>query len=1125
MKKILCSMFLAILMLCGAASCFAAEQDTYLIYSNEDFEDHRVGELPAAFNYHWYTGNGFYAEEEMRREAYYNTEVVELEKDGNSENKAVRLNPDLNLPEFDLHQQGSDYSSTVRSIFTHYPMKEKGVISFSFMVTNTTTKKVVKMGRNAITSIHLTYVDNRSVSDERYISSNWRSFVEITGGKAYYTGNGSVELGTVEANKWYNIDFTVDIEAGTGKVYFNGTPNDVNLPANTCNIYEVRFDLPKVADDVWYIDDLCIYEADGLVEEAVLDAAWKKYTDSSFYSGYEFESSRATSYDYMAFLKCDGKRFSIMNTNRIFDGSKIQSLPTKIYYKDDVVMVPVIGMAEILGATTSRDASTGEVTVNYNDKTIKFVPESETYYVNGKPAKLRYAAENVDDTVCVQIDVLFGLLEETYLINGEILWIDRPTEYDWHMPLGTNGKELGGLNENTLNEDIDRRILKMFLYDRPTDAEIQTAMTLTHPRIEFTAESVAEIKDRINPNSENYDEELAALINSKITSANNLLNTAEDQVYAVPDGKRIDFDVVGGYFEKWAFAYLFNDDAAKKAEYKAAILHHMDYLKNTEKFRDWGIQYNYGLDTGIMAYGFAYAYDWVDWSESERAMFEEACRRNITDHALHAYTCKLNYYHHSMCYSEGNIALISNSGVALLASALYERNPEYYSDVIRGALRASEGGTIAYFPYGEYSEGVSYWRYAETYLPRLLKGMQTSMNTDWGITDVPGIIETAEFPLKMRGAKQAYAFGDGQPENANRPIQMFAASQTNDKSLAEYRKQNGDGTFTHVDVANWVFDTKQPEGEGMTLDNTYEEDIYHHENATVILKSGWAESDTSVALHGGANNDEHGHFDIGTFQFDMNGVRFGVDLEREDYNLRIYGHTDVNKVEENYPKDIYPNGSPYTGAHYYRTKGEGHNTVVANLSVINAKKLYNADGTCNYATTGTYDMKGSAKSEFTDMKFGDEVSYAKLNMTETNDILSCAIRGVKLDKVNNIIEIQDDFAASTETDFLWSMHTRAQIDVAADGKSAILTQNGKKIKATILNDCDLKFENLPAEFDTTYGSEVKPLVETPNTGIRKLAVRTAVGKNITRFRLSVAIQPYDSKVVPKYVPMETWKNK
>ena len=416
MKKTIYSLLLAGLMLLGATSCLAAEENSYIIYKNNDFEDHRVGEVPGSFIYHWSQGMGFYDEEEMRLEAIKDIRIVNLEKDGNADNKAVRLEPDLDSPECNVdandgitNADGSDrtYLSTARTIFTYYPIKDKGVISFSVMVEDPTKTKNIRLGRNAIYHRHIYLVNNEDPQngDTRYIKDNWKSFITISNGKAYYSnGSAQVELGTVEANRWYDIDFAFDIPAGTADVYFNGAKKAVTLPENTVNIYEVRFDLTQTAGDVWYIDDLRIYEADQVLSDTALDAQWKRYTDSSFYTGYDFESSIASNYDYMAFLKSDGKRFTIVNTNRFFDGSHTLTLGATLHYNDDgILMAPVLDMAKALGAEAEIDPDTGRVTMTYEGKTMTVTPGDANYYSDGMVGKMRCPVSMVNDVDCMHL--------------------------------------------------------------------------------------------------------------------------------------------------------------------------------------------------------------------------------------------------------------------------------------------------------------------------------------------------------------------------------------------------------------------------------------------------------------------------------------------------------------------------------------------------------------------------------------------------------------------------------------------------------------------------------------------------------------------------------------------------
>ncbi len=1117
MRKILFSMLLIMMVIFGTVNCIAAEQDTYLILKNANFDDHNVGDKPSAFVWHpckaevIVIDSVFYDEEALRLAAYNNTEIVKIEKDGNADNLAAKFNAVKDI---------NGEAAMARALFQHYPIKEKGVISFSFRVDNLDTNKIVKFNCNADTARETNYADNNSLFN----------FIRIEGNKLYF-GDSQLIADDIKTDIWYRIDFAFNIKDSEGVIYVNGSPAEVSLPKEIINISEVRFDFPVSNDgseSAWYIDDLKIYEADKLVDDAIIDAQWKEFTNSAFYTSYEFDASRQTCYDNMAFLRSKGKRFAVVHSNKFFDGSKVTELSVKFINQNDNIIVPVRAVAEMYGARVEWDDANRTAIVAHNGKTMNIVIGKNNCYVNGFAKILRTPAVLNGSYSYMHIDDLLGFLGVKYTLQNDLLWFDEPAEFNWHMPFTAGGTEVLSASRVTLEENIYNRILRMCLFDRPSDEQLDTAIKTyspnnQHPRIEFTPESLARIKEGAKT-----DAQLMSIIQNIFVSADKTIGKP-GVTRVLHDGKRAGYiGTTGEYLSILAFAYMLTDDEAKKAEYKSEMWRHITHVNDQELFPDWHMQQNSALGTGEGMYGIAHAFDWVDWTQEEKTLMVEMCKRNVFDHALHAYNCNGHAWYHSIAYDEGNQPIITSGGILLAAIAMYEEDPEYFQDVIRGALRATEGGTIVYFPEGEYAEGISYWRYAGSRLPQVFKALQTSMGTDWGRTEISGVLETATFPFRMRGATTAYAFGDGNPEDAVIPLMMFCADQTNNKSLAQYRKDKMGQSGSIVDVANWVFDTAEYK-QGLDV---YDADVYNKNNSTVVLKTGWSLADTTVALHGGANNDPHGHMDVGSFQLDMNGVRFGMDLPRDEYNLRDLGHYNKKRVNE-----FWPDGYPFTGGHYYRSKGEGHNTVIANRQETNIQKTSSAK---------SYDMKTNGTSKFIKTEFGETVSYALLDMTDTNDIYESAIRGVKLDKLSNTIEIQDDFKAKTATDFLWSMHTYAKIEVAEDGKSAILTQNNQKIKATIINDCDYRFEVLPAAFDETYGTSVKLPFETPNvvygeddpfyilhgkacdvvSDARKLAVRTEKGKDVKNFKLAVAFQPYIEGYtsVPECVSLDLWKN-
>ena len=140
MKKILFSMLLVMMIIFGTVNCLAAEQDSYLIYKNNNFDDHKVGDKPSAFVWHpclsevIVVDSVFYDEDALRLAAYNNTEIVKVEKGGNADNLAVKFNAD---------KDNDGVAAMARALFQYYPMKEEGVISFSFKVDDFDTNKIV----------------------------------------------------------------------------------------------------------------------------------------------------------------------------------------------------------------------------------------------------------------------------------------------------------------------------------------------------------------------------------------------------------------------------------------------------------------------------------------------------------------------------------------------------------------------------------------------------------------------------------------------------------------------------------------------------------------------------------------------------------------------------------------------------------------------------------------------------------------------------------------------------------------------------------------------------------------------------------------------------------------------
>jgi len=96
-------------------------------------------------------------------------------------------------------------------------------------------------------------------------------------------------------------------------------------------------------------------------------------------------------------------------------------------------------------------------------------------------------------------------------------------------------------------------------------------------------------------------------------------------------------------------------------------------------------------------------------------------------------------------------------------------------------------------------------------------------------------------------------------------------------------------------------------------------------------------------------------------------------------------------------------------------------------------------------------------------------------------------RTVQLAEGRSKVIVTDEVDVETPAELYWFAHTEAQIEIAKDGRSAILTQNGQKLHAEILEDegCGLKWTVM----------DPKPLPDTPiiegqaqNEGVQKLTI-------------------------------------
>jgi hypothetical protein len=372
------------------------------------------------------------------------------------------------------------------------------------------------------------------------------------------------------------------------------------------------------------------------------------------------------------------------------------------------------------------------------------------------------------------------------------------------------------------------------------------------------------------------------------------------------------------------------------------------------------------------------------------------------------------------------------------------------------------------------------------------------LGSEYGYFDEAlGANQSGYFQPYMTSLLGQFNFHDGGDGVDQMSSQYWMANRMGDPDLSGYRynmmrdNKSGAGVF---DVL-WYDPDNCNKNVDLPKDRLYSA---HMETAT--MRASWTDSaGVFVGLHGGANDVNHGHTDMGTFILDALGVRWALDLGADSYALPNY----------------------MSNPNVYRRRAEGHNTVVIDPPGTQQGQwaqgmplYYDQD----YRATGVVER-------FVTKPLG---AFAVLDMTASRaDRLNAGRRGVQLTPGREQVIVQDEFDLKSAGDAYWFMHTKAEIAVAEDGRSVDLTQNGKHMNLTLVsNDAALKFEVTKAqtmEWETEqYPSLVIPGQNT-NLGVQRLVVHS---KNKKDFKMMVVFTPQAIPglpvVLPEYKPLDEW---
>jgi len=459
------------------------------------------------------------------------------------------------------------------------------------------------------------------------------------------------------------------------------------------------------------------------------------------------------------------------------------------------------------------------------------------------------------------------------------------------------------------------------------------------------------------------------------------------------------------------------------------------------------------LTTAETAFGAAIGFDWLydSLTDHERAQIVQAIVEKAIEPSLNEFdaprppcwtTRAINWY------------LVCNGALMIAALSVAEFDPRAARlfSLCRDSIAT---GFHEYGPDGGWVEGPGYWHYATQYAIYLLDSLDTALGTYLDLDASPGLSNTGLFRLHAAGpSRNLFNFADGEEDHSGGYWLFWLAKR--------YGHPVDAGIELHVKKVHpmdllW-FDADGQSPSDMPTARRF------RTAGVAMLRGSWGEPNTTyLGIKAGANDAcEHGHYDLGSFVLDANGVRWAMDLGPDDYELPDYF-------------------KPEMRSRYYRTSTIGHNTIVIN-------------GEC---------QPHDARAHIIHERFGETISFVVVDLSRAYPKAVSALRGFALIDRRYVLIVDEIRPNGCLSSVDWQMHTKAGLELGRAMATLTLPAQGEGMARPrlYLRMIDRDLANL--SFGSAAPSE--PPGQNSNAGIAKLVFH--LEQVVQPVRLAVLLSP------------------
>ena len=481
-------------------------------------------------------------------------------------------------------------------------------------------------------------------------------------------------------------------------------------------------------------------------------------------------------------------------------------------------------------------------------------------------------------------------------------------------------------------------------------------------------------------------------------------------------------------------------------------------------FSDWHPAHF--LDVGEMTLAVAIGYDWLFEALPETT--RTTVRQTLVTKGI-APSFPPNKPQ-SWIEGSNNWTQVCHAGLIAGALVMHEQERDLAVQVVqRAVVNLPRVMTASFAPDGAYPEGPGYWEYGTTYNLVAIDALRTVLGRDFGLTQVPGFLATADYIIHAHGPSgQRFSYADcGTGTLACVPAQVWFARERQTAwalppgvGAAKDKTLVGDRLLALA--LTWA--DRQADRPPVVRPLDYYGD---GPKPVAMFRSAWGDPQALyLGVCGGTPSTNHGHMDVGSFVFDAGGVRWSLELGMENYNkLETAG------------VDLWNGKQASQRWSIFRLNNHGHSTLVL------GGQLQQVAGMARISDFRTDARAPGCTLDLTTIYAGQARQVQRrFDLPERR-------RLVVSDRITELAH------AGTVR---WQLVTRAQVVIAEDGRHARLTQDGRTLDLVVESPSDARLVVADAVGGQPY--------DTANPGVRVLAAEVAAKAGAT-IELRVTLTP------------------